>query len=213
MLIGIVAHTAGNYYGVPIPYAAAFNRYGDILPVPPNMDAASPEFNTIVNLVDLLVLPGGMDVRPDQYGMIPTFECGNVDVHFDYFDQYLLPRFIEAKTPIIGICRGFQALNVAFGGQLTQHLDYHPTSTYRSERIHNVETVGGKKVKVNSLHHQGVLEEQLAPDLKRVAWHYNVVEAFVHRDLPIRAVQWQPEELPPLWLPIPIYNILLNAEK
>jgi putative glutamine amidotransferase len=121
---------------------------------------------------------------------------------------------LEAGLPILGVCRGFQEINVALGGSLTQklqdipgNLDHREDTTAALEQqygpAHDIELAAGgllekiagtRRLKVNSLHSQGV--ERLAPGLAVEAKASDgVVEAFriVGAKAFALAVQWHPE--------------------
>lgn len=178
----------GEHFGVTIPYLVWASQFGKVIILSPD-DYAD---------VDLLVLPGGSDVDPSRYSQVPHFYTGRSNVFLEHFDKNILPTYVENNTPIFGICRGLQTLNVHFGGTLTQHLQKHPTSKDNNDldehAIHQV--VAGKKSthiqKVGSWHHQavdtvgeGLIVNVLAED--------GVVEGIVHSSKPIAAVQWHPE--------------------
>jgi putative glutamine amidotransferase len=126
----------------------------------------------------------------------------------------LIPRAVGAGIPVFGICRGFQEVNVAMGGTLTQRLhevpglldhrddseqplevQYGPAHDVTLEPGGILSRLAGKsRVRVNSLHTQGV--ERLAPDLIIEARAPDgVIEAFRVKDAPrfALAVQWHPE--------------------
>jgi putative glutamine amidotransferase len=169
--------------------------------------------------VDMLLLPGGMDVSPTNYNQIPEFGCGNQDVFKEFFFKERLPHYVEKNIPILGICLGMQQLASYFGSELIQDLIYHKQSSKRWETAHNVfyandTTLSGifpNKVnskngfEVNSHHHQGVtveclsdaLEPLLICELEGIDTRKGkiLVEAFKHKTLPIYGVQWHPEEL------------------
>jgi len=105
---------------------------------------------------------------------------------------------------VMGICRGFQLLNVAFGGSLVQ--DLPNASFHRSEALygltHTVTALRdsihyryyGEEFSVNSCHHQGVL--RLGKSLRATAFSPDgLVEAVEHESLPVFGVQWHPERL------------------
>lgn len=160
--------------------------------------------------VDLLYLPGGPDLSPFTYGQYPGFFTSNPDVHKQFFFDARLQAYIDAKTPIFGVCLGFQMLCAKFGSQLTQDLIGHPESKERRVEGHKVFSTGrmraGEEFQVNSHHHQGVYLKDLNESLECLAvfaatrkeatarYDYNVVEAIKHTTLPIAGVQWHPEE-------------------
>lgn len=198
--IGIVGWKTGeNSFGVTVPYLEFFSSYGAVQILTPNES---------IQDLDLLVLPGGLDVDPNRFGKAPSFFTSNPNVFLEYFDKNVLPKYIEKRTPIFGICRGLQTLNVYFGGTLANC--YQETSTKsRDELVHdlyigNEFPVGknkGNTIKVNSLHHQAI--DQLGSHLHTLAIHENGdIEAIGGNDYPMYAVQYHPEE---------IYDKLSNA--
>ena len=70
---------------------------------------------------DGLLLPGGYDSDPSLYGQENT-ACRNIDLDRDLTELSLIRQFAAAGKPILGICRGHQLLNIAFGGDLVQDL-------------------------------------------------------------------------------------------
>ena len=113
-----------------------------------------------------LLLPGGGDIR----GPLPGTE------------SFLIDSFARSRRPILGICRGLQALNVHWGGTLR---DIPGHQLPRGDLVHPTRAEGlmarllGEAPAVTSCHHQAV--------------HRLVVEAAVHRQLPVLGVQWHPE--------------------
>ncbi len=154
------------------------------------------------------------NVEPHHYSG-PASEPGTW--HDPERDATTLPMItgaLDAGLPILGICRGFQEINVALGGTLTQKLQEVPGNLdhredkslpmeVQYEPAHEVELVeggllhgiaGSRRIRVNSLHSQGVL--QLAPRLVTEATAEDgVIEAFRidgAKDFAL-AVQWHPE--------------------
>lgn len=154
--------------------------------------------------LDMLYLPGGPDVSPSSYGAYPGFYTGNPDLFRQHFFDVVLPKYITKGTPIFGVCLGMQMLNIKFGGTLTQNLHHHAQSDKRWEAGHKLYFVGESRktsVEVNSHHHQAVLFTNLSEKLEPLAYADNeedrnngIVEAFIHKELPIAGVQWHPEE-------------------
>lgn len=192
--IGIVAWGTGeNSFGVTKPYLNFFSDFGMVEMINPFDD-----FN--IRDLDLLVLPGGPDVNPVRYNTRPSVWTGKPCHFLEYFDTYVLPKYIAKGVPIFGICRGLQTLNVHFNGTLNQHINHEYSTKSRQEEVHSVYKPGLPKnkhsciQKVNSLHHQSI--KKLGQDLTILGVSDdNHVEAIVHDTLPIAAVQWHPEEI------------------
>lgn len=148
---------------------------------------------------DALLLPGGGDLEPWRYGQENT-ASRNLEPERDEAELRLLQEFTAAGKPVLGICRGLQAVNVFFGGTLAQDVPGHG-AWKNGDRLHGVRTAPsplrplcGEAVAVNSAHHQAV--DRLGGGLRAVQWAEDgVVEALCHRRLPVWAVQWHPERL------------------
>lgn len=171
----------------------------------PNYERALVQAGAVVRFgspkgCDGLLLPGGGDIYPEFYGA--TIEnCNNVDPKRDKDELALCRYFINQKLPILGICRGLQVLNVAFGGTLQQHIENH-CQVNGQDRIHRthcttgqwLESLYGRCFSVNSAHHQSI--QQLGSGLKAIQWSEDgVIEAISHQTLPVYGVQWHPERL------------------
>ena len=135
---------------------------------------------------DGLLLPGGCDVNPARYGKEPIpQEITDDDQDALQFD--VLARFLEARKPVLGICRGHQLLNVAFGGTLIQHLP-------GAEKHMSLPSGEDNDFRVNSSHHQGI--ELPGKGLHAVLHSEDgVIEAIEHDSLPVWGVQWHPERM------------------
>jgi putative glutamine amidotransferase len=172
--------------------------------------------NEALDRMDGLLLIGGADVHPHRYGQEPDPTAGlELDEPRDALDIALLEGALARNMPVVGICRGMHVLNVVAGGTLTQHLTGHrneePDATSKSmqhriwitpgSKLASVVGAGGQ-VRVNSLHHQGLMEAQRAEKLMTTAYGVSdgLVEALEsphHRF--VIAVQCHPElkdELP-----------------
>lgn len=76
----------------------------------------------VVAVLDGLVLMGGNDVGPEEYGQEPHERAGGFDSVRDRWERALLAEALERDLPVLAICRGHQVLNVHLGGTLHQHL-------------------------------------------------------------------------------------------
>ena len=160
--------------------------------------------------LDGLVLQGGADVSPQTYAEFATRPEWSGDRARDMYELELLHEFIEAGKPILGICRGCQLINVAFGGSLYQDIASdvptaieHVNDLYDSHyhEIHfppgsSLSSMfqGRSQARVNSIHHQAVKE--LGRDLvvEAVSGKDNIVEAIRYRNAKfVMGVQWHPE--------------------
>ncbi len=148
---------------------------------------------------DALLLPGGGDLEPWRYGRKNT-ASRNLEPERDEAELRLLEEFTAAKKPVLGICRGLQAINVFFGGTLAQDVPGHGAWA-DGDRIHGAGSAPspllplcGGRLNVNSAHHQAA--DRLGGGLRAVQWAEDgVIEALCHRRLPVWAVQWHPERL------------------
>ena len=161
-------------------------------------------------VLDGLVLQGGADVSPLSYGEQPLRPDWAGDRVRDVYEIELLHEFIEARKPVLGICRGAQLINVALGGSLYQDVatqlpdsQVHVTDEYEKHQ-HEVRFAPGSRLarlyagverpRVTSIHHQSI--KTLGRGLKAEAWSEpdDVIEA-VRGGGPgyVFAVQWHPE--------------------
>jgi len=168
-------------------------------------DTAPPEF-------DALVLTGGVDIDPAKYGDERSERVTETNAQRDDFELALLRHAFDRDVPVLGVCRGHQVFNIAYGGSLLQHIEER--EPHRSRRAadgigidsgwHDVEVapetrlaavLGETSVHVNSRHHQAVTPERVAPGLEVAATAPDgIVEAL--EDPSKRwavSVQWHPE--------------------
>ena len=153
--------------------------------------------------IDGVLFSGGGDIAPERYGEVDRdLVCENVIPERDELELSLARRALADDRPILGICRGFQLLNVALGGKLAMDVKGHQAKN--DEVItHEVAAVGASKLaaisgaapmRVNSRHHQAVTPDRLAPDLRATVMHDGLVEAFESdRHRWVVGVQWHPE--------------------
>lgn len=159
--------------------------------------------------LDALILQGGSDVHPKFYQEEPEPNPYEYDEDRDLYELQLIEAFIKEGKPILGICRGFQLLNIYFKGSLYQDLERnaiqgHLDMKESRQNHHKIGIAEGgllsqvyKETKtgtVISIHHQGVktLGEGLLAEA--VSTPDNLIEAFSHTgDNYILGVQWHPE--------------------
>lgn len=163
--------------------------------------------------MDGLLLTGGADIDPSRYGAANLSAVGS-EPERDELEAAAWAAADSRGIPVLGICRGLQAMNVFSGGSLLQHLDGHaghgwghgPALTHplrlvpgtRLARILSPTGAAGSVLTVNSYHHQAVRAVDLAPPYLPAAWSPSpagdLVEAFEAREGPFRmAVQCHPE--------------------
>lgn len=180
----------------------------------------------LLNICDGLLLTGGPDVFPGIYQrMEDTARCGSFDRYRDSLEFKLLARALDMKMPVVGICRGEQLINVAFGGSLIIDIptDFDTTIVHRQDDwrncFHEVQAVTnsqlynwseGKAAEVTSNHHQAI--DRLGAGLKISAYSTDrLPEALEWEERGghgfLMAVQWHPERmdtLHPLSAPLAI---------
>ena len=164
--------------------------------------------------LDGLVLEGGSDLSPTSYGETPLQEKWGGDRVRDDYEKALVAAFGRAGKPVLGVCRGLQLLNVAFGGTLYQDIATqcpntvtHRDATIYDRNFHNVDFLSGTQLaalypmspsaRVNSVHHQAI--KDLAPgfEIEARCSEDGVIEA-IRRSHDagksfVAAVQWHPE--------------------
>jgi putative glutamine amidotransferase len=193
-------------------YVDAVTRHGAAA-VP--LDATSPASVRAAAFasMDGLLLTGGTDLDPSRYGE-PDNGSRSVERDRDELEAAAWAAAESRGVPVLGICRGFQAMNAFAGGKILQHVDGHlgagwghgPAMTHplrlvsgtRLTRILSPTNVGGGVLTVNSYHHQAVRAVDLAPRYAAAAISPSpagdIVEAFEATDGPFRmAVQCHPE--------------------
>jgi putative glutamine amidotransferase len=120
----------------------------------------------LVERLDGICLSGGPDLDPDAYGAESRHpELGPTEPAIDAFELAVARAADAAGLPLLGICRGAQALNVARGGTLHQHVEGHRQAAMGTVRSHSIAVApgsrlaaitGGGQIEVNSFHHQAV---------------------------------------------------------
>ena len=218
-LIGVTSRNDVNpTYNNPIvsspkSYLLALVRAG-ALPtlLPPNLPLDS--LDDLLSHLDGIVFTGGGDIETARFKGVDHDEVYDVDPERDEFEIQLVLKASERELPFLGICRGHQVVNVAFGGKLYTHIidqldnalshryvQGEPFDKYAHSVNLEVDStlaaiLGETEFQVNSLHHQGV--EVVGGGLKPVAWAPDgLVEALELPGHPFSlSVQWHPEWLP-----------------
>jgi len=162
--------------------------------------------------LDGLLLQGGSDVSPESYGQRPLDPAWNGDRVRDRYEIELLREFVSQGKPVLGVCRGAQLINVAFGGTLYQDIATqvpgaiaHRDPEIYDELAHAVRLVpgsalaqlypgAGEEHEVSSIHHQAVdalgdgiiVEARSVPDrvIEAIRWTGSSY---------VVGVQWHPE--------------------
>ncbi|MEA2375662.1 MAG: putative glutamine amidotransferase [Thermoleophilaceae bacterium] len=192
---------------VGIKYVSAIEAAGGVPVVIPPLGGEAIE--PLLDSVCGVCMSGGPDIDPSGYGERPHAKLGPTEATLDHFELAVARAADRRNLPILGICRGAQALNVARGGTLHQHLpdvwgsavDHrqrapgdqatHAVRAANSSRLAAV--LGEVRVRVNSFHHQAVA--LLGTGLRAVAWAPDgVVEAIEAPDRDfVVGVQWHAE--------------------
>jgi gamma-glutamyl-gamma-aminobutyrate hydrolase PuuD len=171
-LIGIADTYREGVCYVPRTYIDAIFKTGGIPVVIPLMrdDSVIVE---LLKSIDGIVFPGGGDFDPAYYHEKPIPQMGTINAPRDTFEIRLLHLAAANNVPVLGICRGLQLINVAFGGSLYQDIPvqyYDKSVSHRQKKSNNEPShsvivedstvfskiVGDKILMVNSAHHQAV---------------------------------------------------------
>jgi putative glutamine amidotransferase len=219
-LIGVCAAVEQASFGVwtlehavllPLTYAESIERAGGMPALLPPDPTSAENPDELLDRVDALVLGGGADIDPESQGVEPHPETIGTNPARDRFEMALTRRAVERGIPLLGVCRGMQVMNVAYGGSLVQHIpDRLGTDRHRpvpgSWAEHDVRiepdslvaaAAGGEQLTVKTHHHQGV--DRIPDSLRASAWATDddSVEAIESADGDFAlGVLWHPEEDP-----------------
>jgi putative glutamine amidotransferase len=193
-----------------LSYARAIQRAGGVPVVIPPVPVEA--VSSLLGRLDAVVLSGGPDIHPAAYGEDPHPELGPTWRELDIAELAIAGAAVERDLPLLGISRGAQALNIARGGTLFQHL---PEQFGR--RLHHLQPAGGKtashavrvkegsclfdalggsaELEVSSYHHQSA--SGLGRAVRAVAWAPDgVVEAIEVPGASFAVgVQWHAESM------------------
>ncbi len=218
-LVGIPADRKllGNHYFhcVGEKYLKALIDGADVVPVIIPSLGVGTQLDALIARLDGILLPGSPShVEPHHYGGEPSPPGTPHDPERDATTLPLIRNIVDAGMPLLAICRGFQEMNVAYGGALwpklhevpgfndhredenmeldVQYGPSHPVTLSKHGVLHRIANTD--QIMVNSLHWQGV--RTLAPSLNAEAIAPDgVIEAFSVKDAKSFAVgvQWHPE--------------------
>ncbi|PRI14077.1 gamma-glutamyl-gamma-aminobutyrate hydrolase [Mycobacterium shigaense] len=194
---------------LPADYFQGVNSAGGIAVLLPPQPVDDGVVGSVLDGLDALVITGGYDLDPAAYGQQPHSTTDTPRADRDAWEFALLRGALDRGLPVLGICRGAQVLNVAFGGTLHQHLpDVLGHNGHRAGNgIFNRLPVGtvpgtrlagliGESAIASCYHHQAI--DKVGESLVVSARDGDgVVEAL---ELPgddfVLAVQWHPEQTP-----------------
>jgi len=160
-------------------YLDALERAG-ATPLPLDDRASASARASAWVAMDGLLLSGGADVDPTRYGEAID-GARAVEPERDALEDEAFRAALAAGVPVLGVCRGLQAINVFAGGSLVQHLDGHESAPYPSPAVtrHRIDLSGGSRLAlilggtddldVNSYHHQAITPERLGSGLRIAA--------------------------------------------
>jgi putative glutamine amidotransferase len=200
-----------DLYTLGVEYPAAIQAVGGLPYLLPHHRAE--DAHQVLEGFDGLVLVGGDDIDPTQYGQSDHGLSKGVSASADESDLALARAAVELRLPTFAICRGCQVMNVAMGGTLYQDITtpgthHEPISPVPDEVLaarHPLRIEAGSRLAkaygatehvVNNIHHQAI--DQVAPGFHAVAWAPDgVIEAIEadDADVPVLAVQWHPEKI------------------
>jgi len=205
-LIGITVNedNDSDKYFLTHYYSRAVEKAGGLPVLLPLLEKRK-NIKQMIDLLDGLILPGGVDVDPVFMGEEPLRNLGQITPNRDKFELELAKRALDCNLSILAICRGIQLLNMAAGGTIYQDIlcqikhdqqapKWYPTHKVKIKKGSQLYSLAGvKEIRVNSFHHQAVAKA--APGFFVTATSYDgIVEAIESENHKfVLGVQWHPE--------------------
>jgi len=154
----------------------------------------NPNLDDVLALCDGFIVAGGSDINPSYYQQTNVGESKGCDDHLDKLDQAVILHAVKHKKPLMGICRGHQSINVFLGGTLIQDIgSSHQNTKHKVKSVKNRYFDFPEVFETNSYHHQVL--DRVADDFEVIATSEDgVIEAMIHKTLPIISFQWHPEK-------------------
>jgi putative glutamine amidotransferase len=174
-----------------------------LLPVVPEPEVIRKQIES----VDALLISGGQDIDPQHYGEDHLPQLQEMCAERDHYEMEAIRYAFSRQRPILGICRGLQVLNVAFGGSLYQDIghyfplsldhaqksatDRHHVTLEKNSKLHRI--LGVESLQINSFHHQST--KAIAPGFAVNARASDgIIEGIEKEDSHfVMGVQWHPE--------------------
>jgi len=215
-LIGVTAATEPAHWGVwrqpadlaPTGYALTVQRAGAVAVLLPTDPAVTSDPGPLLERLDGLILTGGADVDPGTYGAEAAPGTADTRPERDHFEISLAKAALSSDLPFLGVCRGFQLMNVAAGGSLEQHLpdvvgherhrsvpgqfDEHEVDLLEGSQI--AALCGSEQLTVSSHHHQGLGRLGSGLEVTGTSIPDGIAEAIEVKGKSFAlGVQWHPE--------------------
>lgn len=222
-LIGITADVAnggkngraslGSTFFLPQRYCRALEQAGGVPVILSPTESRSVAIRTLDRLDGLLISGGNFDIHPSLYGEKPIKELGEIKEERTEFELNLTRLALKRDLPLLGICGGAQALNVALGGTLYQDIATQLTEAIehqqsKKKRIagHRIQVRSGTRLakilgrpflEVNTTHHQAVKRLGTGLVINATAEDGLIEGIESSRHSFVLGVQWHPEALAP----------------